>query len=53
MMIAGALIGIFSTFFGLLLSWWIDLPSGAIIIILITLLYFVSLLIPQRISSGG
>lgn len=53
MMIAGALIGIFSTFFGLLLSWWIDLPSGAIIIIFITLLYFASLLIPQRISPGG
>lgn len=49
MMIISILIGISSSWAGVILSYWLDLPSGSTIVLLATLLFFLSVLLsPKR-----
>ncbi len=48
MMVLSVLIGVGSTVSGLLLSYWIDFPSGAGIVLIATCLFFLSWLVSPR-----
>src|SRR5581483_4020527 len=49
MMSYSVLIGIFSSWLGVMLSYWFDLPSGSTIVLLATLIFFVAVLTsPKR-----
>lgn len=49
MMTYSVLIGIFSSWLGVMLSYWFDLPSGSTIVLLATLIFFVAVLTsPKR-----
>ena len=49
MLILSAVIGVFSSWAGVVLSYWFDLPSGATIVLLATAIFFLSVLFsPKR-----
>lgn len=49
MMTYSVLIGVFSSWVGVMLSYWFDLPSGSTIVLLATLIFFVAVLTsPKR-----
>ena len=44
MMLGSAAIGVFASWAGVLVSYWFDLPSGATIVLLLTVVFFISAL---------
>jgi len=52
MMIGSVIVGVFSSWMGVALSYWLDLPSGATIVLIATAIFFLAVLFsPKRRST--
>lgn len=53
MMTYSVLIGVFSSWAGVMLSYWFDLPSGSTIVLLATLIFFLAVLTSPKRRKGA